>query len=932
MAVEGEHLTFGILGDVTATRDGRTVTIRSVRKRLILAILLCHAGTTVSCDRLIDALWGAEPPPTAQDNLRVYLYKLRKDLGPGHGIEYENGGYRLRYEPGGLDADVFCDLARKGERAAARGDTVTAARLLRRALDLWRGNAYGDLADHPALRDDAHRLDEHRLAALEARIEADLALGAHTELVPELVRLVAELPFREGLRARLMLALYRDGRQAEALETYHEGRRILAEELGIAPGQVLRDMYEAILRGDPSLEPPSPPPRVRELPPDIAHFTGRCMEVARLTADLVEGRRLAVISGPAGIGKSALAVHVAHRVADRYPDGQLYLDLHGATPGVEPLRPAEALGRLLRSLGVAGAAVPADADEAAARFRSLTAGHSYLIVLDNALDAAQIRPLLPGGPACAVVVTSRKMLGSLDGAAQYPLDVLAPDEADEMFRRLAGDARVDADPSAAREVVSRCGYLPLAICIAAARLAVRPTWTVATLADRLAKEEHRLSELQNDDRTLRAGFAVSYHDLAPAAARAFRILGLLDCRDVGIQVASAATGLPPETAERVLDDLVDAQLLRACARGRYRFHDLIRLFARERAAAEEPAQARAHAVRRVLHHYLATARAASELIIPMAPWRATLGPPASDAGDGGVRLADREAVYAWIDEESGNLSAVVRQAVDSGADDLAVGLAAALFFPLYDRGRWRELLSISELGAEAADRLGDPFGQAIAHGDLGYTLADHGEHRRAVAHLQRSLAEYRALGNRRGESAQLDRLGVVYSRMGRFTEAIAHFRASLAAESGNRYGEAITLTNLGLTYQRAGMFDLAVEAHLSSIAISEDIGDLVGMAVAAGNAAEAHRRAGRPDKAVDYYRRALEADRRAGNRDTHTEAVHWWGLGGALADLGEEAAALECRRQAAAILHRLGLIGGEERARIDSGRMTETPQVIARNQ
>jgi tetratricopeptide (TPR) repeat protein len=299
-----------------------------------------------------------------------------------------------------------------------------------------------------------------------------------------------------------------------------------------------------------------------------------------------------------------------------------------------------------------------------------------------------------------------------------------------------------------------------------------------------------------------------------------------------------------------------------------------------------------------------------------------------------MELTDREAVYAWIDAESGNLPAVVRQAALAGADDITVGLAAALFFPLYERGRWRELLVISELGADAADRLGDPHSRAITHGDLGYAQADHGLHGEAVKHLRQSLAEFRRIGNRRGEAAQLDRLGVVYSRQGRYEEAISYFRSSLELESGrgNRFGEAITLTNLGLTYQRAAQFDQALAAHLASLAISRDIEDPVGQAIAMGNAAEAHRRAKRPDEAAAYYRRALQQDRASGNQGTYTEAVHWWGLATTMTDLGEEAEALQCRRTSASILHRLALITAAERSRIDSGQTHDVPQIIARNQ
>jgi DNA-binding SARP family transcriptional activator/tetratricopeptide (TPR) repeat protein len=932
MAGAGRTTQFTILGDVGLSVGGQPIAVRSVRIRLILALLLAHPGNVLSIDQLSDALWGPLPPKSSRENVRFYVHRLRAMVGGDVRIAHEAGGYRLGIVDDRLDAKVFEDLSAQGQRAMTRNDPAAASRFFAEGLRLWRGRAFGELAEVPALLEEAQRLDERRLATLTGRIEAELMLGQQEQLIPEIGKLVADHPFREGNRAQLMLALYRAGRQTEALRVYDEGRQLLSEELGLSPSPGLRQLQESILAQDPSLDLLASSPGPRELPADITTFTGRSDLVERIASDLVSmGPRPVVISGSGGVGKSALAVRVAWRVAGRFPDGQLYLDLHGATPDVSPLSPADSLGRLLRSLGLVGADVPVGTDEASCRFRSLTSGRRMLIVLDNVLDSAQIRPLLPSSPTCGVLVTSRRELVSLEGRIGYQLGVLPEADARSLVARLVLGPDMPDDDATLTEVARLCGGLPLAISIAAARLATRPAWTLESLAARLRNERNRLPELEDGDRAVRASFMVSYNGLNSAEARMFRLVSLLEVSHVGIAVAAALAEVTEQEAEDFLDHLVESRLMEIAAPGRYRMHDLIRLFAQELALAHDPPEERVHAVCRALHHYLATARRASAVVLPVAIWRTTLGPKAGDRAD--IGFSGREDVYAWVDAEAANLPAVLRQATTLPAEEMVAALSAALFFPLYERGRWRELEQLARLGAGAADRLDDSLMCAVTHSDLGYVQADMGEPMGAIRHLELALAHYRELNNRRGQAAQLDRIGVVYSRLGQFDKAISRFDESVELEngSGNRFGEAITMTNLGLTYRRADRFEEAVRALEKSLAITYEIGDRVGTAIALGHLAEVNRLSGAEERAADLFREALDADAAAGNRGSLTEAVHWWGLGLALHDLGRGGEARECWQRSAEVLQALNLIGARELADIKASSVPTMPSLIQRN-
>ncbi|QFY07746.1 tetratricopeptide repeat protein [Nonomuraea phyllanthi] len=955
-----------ILGPLEVRASGSVVPLSSERQRGILGLLALSANHVVLMESIAEALWGEAAGDGHIRAVHGHVSRLRRALRHGRReelISCRQHGYQLSVADGEVDTLAFRSLLRQARDHRDRAEPDAAAESYGRAIDLWRDSP---LLDVPALRDHPKvcALSAERVTAAIELAEVAESLGRH-DLVLSRLRAITQVErLHEQAHARLMIALAGCGQQAAALEVFGDISRRLADDLGISPGPELVSAQLQVLRqgtgghgpleirapgigGRPGSEqgPGAPPPGTgapsapRELPPMVPGFVGRTELIDALVRDVVDrSPRPVLISGCGGIGKSALAVQVAWKAADRFPDGQFYLNLHGSTPDLEPLEPLHSLGRLLRSLGVDRAAIPQDVDEAAAQFRSRTAGRRMLFVFDNVLDVKQVRALLPASPACGVIVTSRRTLASLEGRIPYELEVLSEEDARTLLtshaaghaRSPGGAAAPRPDAEAQSAVARQCAYLPLALSIAAARLSVRPAWTWRTLADRLAEEGRRLTELEVEDRAVRAGFMVGYRDLDRAQARMFRSMSLLDVTEFGVDTAAALAGVSPSIAEDLLDQLTEAHLVQTVAPGRYSVHDLTRLFARELSAAHDPPEERRRAVGRALHTYLAAARDASSQVIPVAVWRTTLGPATTGARPG---FRDRHEVYAWVDAEAAQLPAAMGSAAALGADDLVTALSAALFFPLYERGRWRELCEISEVGATAADRLGDPRHRAVTHGDLGYVLADLGRLDEALVHLKVSLEQHRLTGNRRGEAAQLDRLGVVYSRLGRFAEAIGNFRLSVDLENGqgNRYGEAITLTNLGLTYLRSGNLEAAVTAFGDALSITREIEDLVGSAVALGYIAETHRRMGHFEESERYFLMALDADRAADDLGSCTEAGHWWGLGLSRHALGAESRARECRRNAATILHGLRLIGPDERTRIESSPDPGTPEVILRN-
>jgi DNA-binding SARP family transcriptional activator len=629
---------FRVLGSLQVSRDGIPIMLGATMLRRLLAALLCEAGKPVAAITLIDALWGGTPPPSARKTLQVYVHRLRKAIG-GEPIEHDAGRYTMRVGPGELDVLHFHQLSADGRSAWRRGELRLAGSLYGQALRLWRGAAYADFDDFEFVMDEARRLEERRLLAYEDLVAVNFTLGRHAELVTGLTEMVDRHPYRDQLRVYLMLILCRLGRQADALEVYRRTRAMLQDELGVPPGEPLQRVNEAVLRdgaattvpeeilgplvaapitfdgaasADEPMTPPVPPAVVpRQTPPDLTCFTGRNKHVESLRrslsgTDRSTAPRAVVVTGPAGVGKTALAVHVAHRLRSKFPDGQLYADLRGCAG---PPSPAELLARFLIALGVDDRALPRETEDRTALFRSMLAGRRVLLILDDAVDEAQVRPLLPGVPGCAVLVTGRRALGGL-GLGHVRLDALDQESALTLLARLAGRRRVAAEPEAALEIVQSCDRLPLALRIAGTLLALRPHQSLSRLADLLRPDRRRLDELMLGDLSVRDSLAMSYHGLRPKLRRTFRLLGVLDTPDIAAWICAAALDIGMREAEDLIDELVEAQLLETngtCTGGgsRFRFSELVRLYARERAEMEESSEERLRVVMRALNASLA---------------------------------------------------------------------------------------------------------------------------------------------------------------------------------------------------------------------------------------------------------------------------------------------------------------------------------------
>jgi DNA-binding SARP family transcriptional activator/Flp pilus assembly protein TadD len=926
-------MQFRVLGPLqTRTSDGELVQLGAAKQRALLSMLLLHPNAPVGVDRLVEALWPTRRPPSVTSALRTYVSSLRQSLRltgrpPAPALLARAGAYLIQLEPADLDLLVFEDLAASGQLALADGDTATAVERLQVALALWRGRPLEDVPLNHECDLLLAGLEERRREVLDDCVAARLALGHHDQLATELRAWVLAEPLHELLWGHWMLALYRSGRQAEALAAYQELQDVLDRELGVAPASPVRELRRRILAADPTLDPPprgavavTAAPRVvpRQVPPDISGFTGRCAESATLRellrpVDPPGPMSIATINGIAGVGKSALAVHAAHVVADRFPDGQLYADLAAGTPGVSPLAPEVVLGRFLRALGVGDQDIPSTPEDASARFREVTAGRRLLVVLDNARDSVHVRPLLPTSPSCAVIVTSRQVLSTLDGATPLRLDALSSDEAVDLLGRLAGRHRCADDPDAADQVARLCACLPLAVRIAGARLAARPSWPMRVMADRLTDAQRRLDELQVADLGVRASFQLGYYLLAAspddqdrAAARAFPLLALLDGPDVGVPVVARLLDQPEPAAEAALERLVDSQLLGSEAPGRYRLHDLVRLYAREESARRHTGPERTAALTRALDWYVAMAWQAFRLLRPGDQRLARMGE--RWAASPGHDLTTAAAATAWLEVEHGNLVAAVDQAASAPdlTPEIAVQLAEALFGFFLVRGHWHEWQHVHRTAREVARRTGDRRAEAHACRDLSTACERLGQYDLALRHLEESLAIFDELDDVYGRATALNGLGVVHYRLGQHELAVRRYGESVAIrrELDDPYGLAVGLANLGMVHVVRGDFGRALGYQQEALAIFERLGERNSQAVSLTALGEAYEGQGQLGQALACHERSLAISRADGNLAGEGTALN--NLGRLLLRRGQHAKALACHRRALSINEELG--------------------------
>ncbi len=929
----GNGIRFGILGPLQV-RDGNTVVgVPAPRQRVLLAALLVHAGQAVAADALAETVWDGAPPPGAAATLRSHVMRLRRVLGPRAGarVVTRYPGYLVDAGQEEVDLLRFTRLCREGGAAVRAGAWAEASGMLSEALGLWRGPPLADIPAHMLRRDETPELEQLHLQAAEWQIDAELNLGRHGEMIPRLQSLATEHPLREHFHAQLMLALYRCGRQAEALAAYRRARRVLVDELGTEPGSGLRELHQRMLAADPVLagpEPVPPPARgsrpvvPRELPGEVRHFAGRADELAALSRLLDQADKeppgtvlVSAIGGTAGVGKTALAVHWAHQVAERFPDGQLYVNLRGYDPD-QPVPPADALAGFLRALGVPGQDIPPEAGERAARYRSLLAGRRMLVVLDNARSAEQVRSLLPGTKACVAVVTSRDALGGLvarEGAERLEVDLLPLPEAVGLLRALIG-GRVDADPAAAEELATQCSRLPLALRVAAELAIARPAASLAELAGELADQQQRLDVLDadGDSRTaVRAVFSWSYRHLDSSAARAFRLAALHPGPDLDRYAAAALTGTTVERAGRVLDQLTRMHLIHPSGPGRYGLHDLLRAYARELAAAQDGEDERWAAQTRLFDYYLHTAAAAANTLFPAeSAHRPRVPPPVTP----GPPVAGPAAARAWLDAERAVLVAVTAHTAAHGWPGHTTRLAVTLFRYLDVGGHLPEATAIHSHARSAASQTGDRAAEAEALVSLGVVDHEQGRDEQAADHLQQALALFRKIGDPIGQARALNDLGGVDLRQGRYRQAAGHFQQALALRrgTGDQAGQARALSNLGRMDLLQGRHQQAVGHLEEALDLCRKVGDRTGEAYVLNYLGRVDLLQGRCRQAVCRLEQALALNQEIGNRPG--EAYILANLGLVELRQGHHEPAARHHRQALALFREIGDRSGEAEA------------------
>lgn len=922
-------MLFGLLGPLSVSGEHGPIDIRGAMPRAILAMLLLESGTLVSSDRLVSELWGEEPPPSASASLRNHVARLRKCIGSCR-IRTMQSGYLLHVEEGEVDVHTFAELCAEGDRAARSADWYVATERYSTALKLWRGEPLAGVPELPGLRASIDRLNEGRLLALEGRIEADLQLGRHRGVISELRSLSAEYPLREMLHRLLMLALYRAGRQAEALQLYQDLRRQLLDELGVEPCEDVKRLHAQILNADPDLAwsaYPAPSVSMRpeysgrfQLPADNRMFTGRVNELTELLE--LAGRAptgneagmvvVSAIDGMGGIGKTALAVHMAHRLRPRFPDGQLFLDLLGHTPGVDPLPAGEALAMLLRAMGVDPQGVPEDLGQRAAVLRHLLSGTRTLILLDNVADAAQVRALLPNEPGCLVLITSRRRLTGLDEARTLSLGVLPTADAVALLFRAAGPGRIPVDQPGLEELTELCGRLPLPIRIVGARLRHHRSVRFEDVLAGLRDEATRLALLEDKGeegvvtRGVAAVFASSYRALTEAEQRLFRLLSLVPGPDFEACAAANLAGLALREVERLLESLLDHSLLLQHTPGRYRFHDLVRVYAASLAVPDDEAD-RTEALGRLLDFYECAAVTADDRLA-RSPRRVRSSGPMP-----GVMplLEDAPGALRWLRAERENLLAALSHVTEHGAASRAVTLTAALARFLDQDGPLDQAMRLHRAAVELARTGPDRTAYAGALLDAGRVELLRGHTASAVENLGLALGEFHAQANHWGQAESLHCLGRAHFSAGDHASSRPLLEQALSAfrELGDGYGEANTLLHLGeLVFLTEGQ-DAALNVLEHALKIYRAHGDQEGEADVMRRIARVRILNGPVMAAREPLEQALAVHRDLGHRRKEADVL--WELGRMWTNAGEYAAAAEPTREAIELYRALGHRKGE---------------------
>lgn len=915
-----------------------------------------RANRVISRGELVDAVWGQDPPVSAEGGIYTYVAGLRRVIepnrslrGPGRVLVSSGAGYVLHLVPGQPDAVAFEQDLGRSRQLRKGGDFAGAVNALDSALSLWRGIAFAGVPG-PFAETERVRLGELRSAAAEERADVLLSLGRHEEVVPDLTAMVADHPLREHMRGLLMIALYRCGRHAEALRVFQDGRRVLAEELGIDPGGDLSRIHQQVLTMDPALAVPDGPvvvilrgdaaagpddvqrrprpertgtPVPAQLPLDAPGFSGRHEELGMLQAMLPDGSGQTVpivaISGTAGTGKTALAVRFGRQVARRFPDGQLYINLRGLDPATAPVEPLAALRFFLDALGVAPHRIPSDTDARSALFRSLLDGKQMLIVLDNARNVAQVRPLLPGSPGSLVVVTSRNEMTGLvaaEGAVPLTLDVLSDAEAHEMLARRLGHDRVAAEPEAATEITASCARLPLALSIAVGRAAARPKRPLTELAAELRDARGRLDALEAGDpmTNVRAVLSWSYDQLSAPAARMFRLLGVHPGPDISLSAAASLAGMPRAEAGAALRELTRTHMAAEYLPARFTFHDLLRAYAAEAAERHDPEPERRAATERVLDHYLHTAMTASSRF---SPGRSPLPLNGPRPGVLPADMTDRDQAMAWFDAEVAVLLALISYAAANGFDTHAWQIPWTLGPYFSRRGYWQSYEATQQTALAAARRLDDPLALAHAHYLLGHAQAEMGNYEMAGPNVRQALDLFRGLGDRGNEAYVLNGLAGMLEKQERFTEALAVALDALRMLKavGHWWTQATLENGVGWLYAHLGQYDQALTHCQRALSLHRESGHRGGAADTLDSLGFVYLRLEDTAQAKAHYTRAIEAYREISS--PFGEGNSLVGLGDALLAEGDREAAAAAWRESVAILDRLPhALADEVRARL----------------
>ena len=932
-----------ILGPVKIWRGEDPIDIGSAGQRAVLGLLALAGGHPLSREELIRTLWGERPPPSATNMIQSRVKHLRRALEPGRAsharstiLPMVGDGYALELSDVDLDLSRFRDLVATATSSRRRGDFRQVTALLAEALRLWRGAPLADipvLAGHPKVT----ALVEQRRAALAQYGEALLATGAADEAVLVLEEAAADQPLDEAAWARLIRAYGVAGQRSRAFAVYQAMRQRLVDELGVDPGPELAAAHADLLRDDAmtaggvavntwTTEIPAPPvgvpaggahrrPKPAQLPADVPVFTGRAEQLGWLDALLAQRPEtdassvvIAAISGMVGVGKTALAVHWGHRVRDEFADGQLYVNLRGFDPVGAPLKPTEVMEGFLDALGVSPQQMPTSPSALTGLYRSVLADKRVLLVLDNARDADQVRPLLPGARGCFVIVTCRNRLTSLiaiEGARPLALDLLpSADSRELMARRLGGD-RIAAELAAAHEIIDACGRLPLALAVATARAAVDPRVPLAELAAQLRATRNTLDALAGEDPAsdVRVVFSMSYHALAEPAATLFRLLGLYPGPDITVAAAASLAGVPTDTARSLLADLAYAHLVDEPSLGRFRTHDLLRAYAAELVGRFEAAVSQRAAIRRLLDYYLHTASSAALLLNPHQDR------PALDAPAEGVtpeHLSDHGAALVWFTTEHTALLTAVGLAATQGWDTHASQLAWAMEEFFNRRGHWADWAATQQLALDAARRLADSVAQARAHRGIGRARTRQGRYDDARVHFANAFDLFAQAGDRVGQAHAM--LGTSYAsaREGRYGEALDQAQRAYAdyQAAGHRAGQANTLNMICSYHTTLGDHERALARCEQALALHQEIGDGQGEADTWDSLGFIHHALGGYAEAIACYRRALGLYQELGIR--HYEADTLAKLGETQLAAGEVDATRSSWRRALNLLDELG--------------------------